>query len=115
MLIAFSVQREGNDGTIDARFGRCPFFALLDEQNSESTWVANPAAGASVGAGTGAAQFLLEQGVDMVVTGQVGPKAMEILVAADIPIFLAPADLPLVEAIHKYQAGQLQQYRIQRF
>ncbi|MEA2110395.1 MAG: NifB/NifX family molybdenum-iron cluster-binding protein [Pseudomonadota bacterium] len=115
MLIAFSVDNNNEKAMMDSRFGRCPFFALLEDQSGEIEYVANPAAGASMGAGTGAAQMLINRDVAVVVSGQVGPKALEILEATGTPIYLTPAELPFSIALQRYQEGQLQQYRLQRF
>ena len=115
MLIAFSVDSNNEKAMMDSRFGRCPFFALLDDQSGDIEYVANPAAGVAVGAGTGAAQMLINRDVAAVVSGQVGPKALEILEAAEVPIYLAPVELSFSTARQRYQDGQLQQYRLQRF
>ncbi len=115
MLIAFSVDSDNEKPMMDSRFGRCPFFALFDDQSDDVDYVANPAAGAAVGAGTGAAQMLINLDVAAVVTGQVGPKALEILEAAEVPIFLVSADLHFSTALQQYREGRLRQYKIQQF
>jgi predicted Fe-Mo cluster-binding NifX family protein len=115
MLVAYSVDRQGPDSLLDGRFGRCPFFALVDEEHDQVEFVANSGVDAAIGAGTGAAQQLLDREVAAVVTGQVGPKAFEILAAADISVFLAPAGLSLAAARERQRAGRLQRYQIQRF
>jgi len=115
MLIAFSVDSDKEKVMVDSRFGRCPFFALLDDQNGDIEYVANPAAGAATGAGTGAAQALIGNAVEAVVTGQVGPNAMQILMAADIPVFLVDAQLSLYAARQKFSQGELRRYQIQHF
>jgi len=115
MLVAFSVDRDNENSRIDARFGRCPFFALVDEPDGKIEYLANPAAGAAVGAGTGAAQMLVDQGVMAVVTGQVGPKALEILTAMQISIFLVPPECDFAVALQLYREGKLRQFTIQTF
>lgn len=115
MLIAFSVDRDSEKAMMDLRFGRCPFFALLDDQSGEIEYVANPAAGATTGAGTGAAQALMDKAVEAVVTGQVGPNAMQILMAADIPVFLVEGQPTLAAACRQWRQGKLHRYQVQRF
>jgi len=115
MLIAFSVDRDSEKAMMDSRFGRCPFFALLDDQSGDIEYVANPAAGATTGAGTGAAQALMDRVVEAVVTGQVGPNAMQILLAADIPVFLVEGQTTLDAACQQWRQGKLHRYQVQRF
>jgi predicted Fe-Mo cluster-binding NifX family protein len=115
MLIAFSIDSDKEKAMMDSRFGRCPFFALLDDQSGDIEYVANPAAGVAVGAGTAAAQMLINRDVAAVVSGQVGPKAMEILAAMQVPIFLVPADFDLNTAVRRYSEKKLRQYIIQTF
>ncbi len=115
MLIAFSLDGNNEKALIDPRFGRCPYFALVDDQNGAVEYVPNPAAGVAVGAGTGAAQTLIDKGVAAVVTGQVGPKALEILEAMQVPIFLVPPGCDFNAAVSSYREGKLRQYTIQKF
>ena len=116
MLVAYSVVGQDEDSQVDGRFGRCPFFALVDDEgDSRIEFIANAGANAATGAGVGAAQQLLELGVAVVVTGQIGPKAFEIFTAAGIPVYLAPASLSLAEARKSWCSGNLVCYQIQRF
>ncbi len=115
MLVAYSVNEAGEGSRLDGRFGRCPFFALVAEDDGLIEYIPNPGAGAAAGAGTGAAQQLVDREVGAVVTGQVGPKAWEILEAAGIPVYLAPADLPLPVVRERWRTGGLRRYQIQQF
>ncbi len=115
MKIAISATRPGAEATLEMRFGRCPFFAVYDSETKQFEWYENEGIKAASGAGTGAAQALLDRGVEAVVSGQFGPKAVQVLEAGGIKMFLAPADLPLSQVIDKWQAGELQEYRIKRF
>ncbi len=115
MKIAISVTRPGNDATLEMRFGRCPFFAVYDSEKEEFEWYENEGSKAASGAGTGAAQALLDRGVEVVISGQFGPKAVQVLEAGGIKMLLAPPDLPLAQVIEKWRAGELKEYKIQRF
>ena len=115
MLIAFTIDSNDENAMMDLRFGRCPFFALVDDQGGVRSFLPNDAAGASMGAGIGAAQELIRAGVEGVVTGQVGPKAMEILEAADIAVFLLDGSQSLESARGLLNQGRLRRYQIQRF
>jgi predicted Fe-Mo cluster-binding NifX family protein len=115
MKIAISVTAAGEAATLEMRFGRCPYFAVYDSESKEFEWFENAGIKATSGAGTGAAQALINRNVDVVISGQFGPKAVQVLEAAKIKMLLAPADLPLNEVISKWQADELKEYAIQRF
>lgn len=115
MKIAISVTAIGEAATLEMRFGRCPYFAVYDSGTKEFEWFENAGIKATSGAGTGAAQALINRQIDIVISGQFGPKAVQILEAAKIKMLLAPADLPLTEVISKWEAEGLKEYAIKRF
>jgi len=115
MKIAISTTTAGETATLEMRFGRCPYFAVYDSETKEFEWFENEGIKATSGAGTGAAQALINRGIDIVISGQFGPKAVQVLEAGKIKMLLAPADIPLDEVISKWQAGTLKEYAIQRF
>jgi predicted Fe-Mo cluster-binding NifX family protein len=89
MKIAFSAQSPERSSKLDPRFGRCVYFLLSDEETGGWEAVENPAVTAAGGAGPQAAQFLVDQGVDAVVSGAFGPNAFEVLQAAGIEMYTA--------------------------
>jgi len=68
--------------------------------------VPNPAISASGGAGIQAAQFIIEQGAQAVLTGNVGPNAFNVFQAAGVPIYLLGGGT-VREAVEAYKSGQL--------
>jgi len=113
MKIALSAPRPGDEATLEMRFGRCPIFAVYDSDRDEFEWYENEGINAPSGAGTGAAQALLDRGVEAVISGQFGPKAVAVLEAGGVKMFSAPPDLPLTEVVAKWQAGELKEYALQ--
>jgi predicted Fe-Mo cluster-binding NifX family protein len=67
----------------------------------------NPGIGASSGAGIQAAQTIADKGVGVVITGQVGPNAIQTLGAANISI-VTGASGTVSDAIEQYKSGRLQ-------
>ena len=115
MKIAISVTRPGDSATLEPRFGRCPYFAVYDDSDRSYEWFENQGIKAASGAGTGAAQSLLDRGIGVVISGQFGPKAAQVLEAGNVKMLLAPAEQPLTEVITRWQSGGLKEYAIQRF
>ena len=85
MIVAITAKDGVLNSEVDPRFGRAAFFVIADTDTLEARIIDNSeSVNASSGAGTGAAQTLSELGVDALYTGQVGPKASEVLKAAGI-------------------------------
>jgi predicted Fe-Mo cluster-binding NifX family protein len=74
------------EAEVDPRFGRAPYFLLLDPAGQKIEVVTNPQKEAAQGAGIQAARFLTEQNVSILLTGQVGPNAERVLSAAGIQV-----------------------------
>jgi predicted Fe-Mo cluster-binding NifX family protein len=89
MKIAVSVTASQPEADFDTRFGRAAAFVIVDTTSGEQLAVANPAARAGSGAGIRAAEFLVRQGVDAVISGAFGPKAYNVLHTAGLRLYQA--------------------------
>jgi predicted Fe-Mo cluster-binding NifX family protein len=106
MKVIVTAEGNGLDAPTNPRFGRCPIFLIVDTETMAFEAVPNPAMSASGGAGIQAAQYVVEQGAQAVLTGNLGPNAAEVLQAADIPVYLNGE--PTVEAAVKaFKEGRL--------
>lgn len=63
----------------DKRFGRASWYCLYDEQQEKATFHKNENLNASHGAGTKAAEKMVELGAEKVISGDFGPKAKDLL------------------------------------
>ena len=63
-----------------------PYFVIVDTTAGTIETLTNANATASGGAGIQTAQFISKQGVELVITGSVGPKATQVLAQAGIEI-----------------------------
>lgn len=104
MKIAISTQGKTVDDAIESRFGRCERFIIVD--GTDVKVVENKAASSPHGAGTAAAQQLADEGVEMVITGNAGPKATQALESLGIKIVTATGVIskaikPYVQVVEK--------------
>jgi len=90
---------------IDPRFGRCPFFLIIESDGSVRA-VSNCARAARGGAGIQAAQQIVNENVKVVITGEIGPNAFEVLSAAGIDIMLAPPGIG-TKILEEYRLNRL--------
>jgi predicted Fe-Mo cluster-binding NifX family protein len=107
MRIAISAQGENLDALASPVFGRCPAYILVDTETMQFEAVPNPARNQGGGAGIQAAQFVVEHGAQAVLTGNLGPKAFNVLQAAGIPGYLVPEGT-VGQAVEAFKVNQLQ-------
>ena len=106
MKIAVSSQGEHLDAPASPVFGRCPLYLFVETETMEFEAVPNPAMSQGGGAGIQAAQFVVNQGAEAVLSGNLGPNAFDVLQAASVPGFLV-SEGTVRQAVEAYKAGQL--------
>lgn len=107
MRIIVSAQGESLDAPASPVFGRCPIYILADTETAEFQALPNPAMNQGGGAGIQAAQFVVEQGAQAILTGNLGPNAFDVLQAAGIPAYLVPEGT-VRRAVEAFKAQRLQ-------
>jgi predicted Fe-Mo cluster-binding NifX family protein len=105
MKICVTATADSLDAQIDPRFGRCAYLMVVDSETMQFEAVPNSAAGATGGAGIQAAQTIANKGVELLITGNVGPNAFGALSAAGIEIFTG-ASGTVKEAVEKFKRGE---------
>jgi len=96
------------DAPIDPRFGRCPYFVIVDSETMQFEAIQNMASGGMSGAGIQAAQTIASRDVKVLITGNVGPNAFQALSAAGIKI-VTGAFGTVREVVEKYKKGELRE------
>jgi predicted Fe-Mo cluster-binding NifX family protein len=91
MKIVVTAKGNSMDSQLDQRFGRADYFLVVETDTMEFEAVNNAATVASGGAGIASAQAVAEKGVQAVITGNVGPNALNVLQAAQITIYKGQA------------------------
>lgn len=108
MKIAISSQGTELSSYVDSRFGRAPYFIVYETDSGDFQVVPNDQnLNARQGAGIQAAQNVAATGADIVVSGNLGPKAFNVLTAAGIKTCLWAAGT-VSEAIELVIADKLQ-------
>jgi len=106
MKMCVSAVTNSLDAQMDPRFGRCPYFVIVDSETMQFEAIPNVASGATGGAGIQAAQTITSRGVKVLITGNVGPNAFQALSAAGIEI-VTGAFGTVKEIVEKYKKGEL--------
>ncbi len=110
MKIAVSALGSTLDSPVDARFGRCAYFLIVDVEGKEIKGfeaIQNTAANAIRGAGVQAAQTVLSKGAEVVLTGNIGPNAFALLQGNGVKIVTGIVGISVKEAVERYLRGEL--------
>jgi predicted Fe-Mo cluster-binding NifX family protein len=109
MKICISSTGKDLDSAIEPRFGRCPFFLIIDDKTDQFETIANPGANSGGGAGIAAAQAIADQKVAVVITGNVGPNAFGVLQSAGIKIHTGAFNMTVKQALSDFKENKLQE------
>ena len=104
MKIAITSTGTTLDAEVDPRFGRCQYFVIVDPETMEMESIENTSAMASGGAGISTGQVIVSKGVGVVLTGNCGPNAFQVLSAAGIQVITGVSG-KIKDAIEKYKTG----------
>ena len=107
MRIAISATGPSLDAEVDPRFGRCPYFIIVDPDTMQFEAMENSSAMASGGVGISTSQMIANQGIQVVLTGNCGPNAYQVLSATGIQVITGVSG-KVQDAIQAYKSGQFQ-------
>ena len=109
MKIAISSKEKDLNGEVDSVFGRCPYFLVVEIKNKKIQGfkaVENISAEQVGGAGISAAQTVAEKDVDAVISGNIGPRALDVLRQFNIKIYNGSGSIDKV--LQKFIDGKLE-------
>jgi len=106
MKIAVTSTGPTLDDMMEARFGRCPYFLIIDLDTMEFEAFENPNIALGGGAGIQSAQLMAEKGVSTVLTGNCGPNAFQTFGAANIQVITGVSGR-VRQAVEQYKSGAL--------
>ena len=112
MKIALSSTGKDLESEVDERFGRCPYFLIVDIDEKEIksvNVVENIAAGQMGGAGISAAEIVANEKVDAVITMNLGPRAFSVFGQFGIRIYQAKGRIK--DVIQEFIDGKLTEVR----
>jgi predicted outer membrane repeat protein len=106
MKIIMPVDEKMMETNVCISFGRAPFFLIYNLETKESLFIENTAAESIGGAGISAAQTIVDNKADVLLTPRCGEKAAQVLNAAQIKLYKTTY-VSAMENIEAYKAGQL--------
>ena len=107
MKLILSANEKEKSSMLDLRFGRCKYFAIVDLETNEWNYIENKGAYSSGGAGIAASQQVIDQAADVLITGNLGPNAFEVLEKSNMKVLRSGA-VKLEEAILLFKENKLE-------
>ncbi len=106
MKIAVTARGKTLDDAVDPRFGRCPYFVIVETETLVIEPIENPGIAQGGGAGVQSAQLMAEHDVKTVLTGNCGPNAYQTLNAADVKVIVGVSGT-VRAAVEQFKSGAL--------
>ncbi len=106
MKIAVTSSGPTLESQVEARFGRCAYFLIIETDTLEFEAIENPNLALGGGAGIQSAQLLSEKGVSTILTGNCGPNAFQVFGQAGIRVIVGVGGL-VSQAVEQFKSGNL--------
>ena len=107
MKLCFTAKGATLDSLSEDRFGRAPYFIIVESENGSFEAIQNPYADGSGGVGPKAAQILIAHDVKALISGQVGGNARDVLAAAGIAMYTYKAGGSVKDAFDQFTKNNL--------
>lgn len=109
MKVAISSTGQDLAGNVSEVFARCPYFivAEIEDHKIKKTEVVKNEGEHQIGmAGVSTAQLMAEKNIEAVITGNVGPRALDVLNQFNIAIYLSKGSVQ--DALQSFIDGKLE-------
>ena len=108
MKICITSTGQDLESAVDPRFGRCGYFIFYDTETENFEALANPNAAGMSGVGIQNAQLMSDKEIKVVLTGNMGPNAANVLQQASIDVITGVTG-KVKDAIEQFKSGRIQQ------
>jgi predicted Fe-Mo cluster-binding NifX family protein len=106
MKVVISATGKDLEATVDERFGRCQYFIIVETDDMSYEVIDNVNADLSTSAGIQSASYVASTGAEAVITGNCGPKAMQVFAETNVRIILGQHGV-IKDVIQKFKSGAL--------
>jgi predicted Fe-Mo cluster-binding NifX family protein len=106
MRLAIPSDEKSIEGSVCMSFGRTPYFLIYDTEKQTQVYLENTAATSQGGAGIKAAQMIVDNKVEVLLTPRCGQNAADVIQGANINIFKTTGG-SVADNIEAYEKGKL--------
>ena len=110
MKIAIPVDEKSMESTVCQSFGRTPYYLFYDTEGGTSEFQDNSAAASQGGAGIKAAQLIVDEKTDALLTPRCGENAAQVLRGAGVKIYKTMNN-SIKDNIEAFKEGKLSELK----
>ena len=106
MLVEVTARSKDMDCEVDSRFGRAPYFHIVNTETGETKVVENSQnLSLAQGAGIQSAELVVNNKAEVLLTGHCGPKAFQTLKAGNVKIIVDVTG-KVKDAVENFKKGE---------
>lgn len=107
MKVCITAQGATPDARVEERFGRAPYYILMDSETGSFEAIANPFADGAGGVGPKAAQLIIDRKAGVLISGRLGGNAKAVLDAAGIVQYVYQGGGSVRDAFNEFRKNTL--------
>jgi predicted Fe-Mo cluster-binding NifX family protein len=112
LKIAISSKGKNLDGIVSEVFGRCPYFLIVETDGKrilKTEAIENASSNQAGATGISAAQAIAEKGVNAIIAGNIGPRALDVFRQFGIETFQGKGSAK--DALGKFLESKLPKFK----
>jgi len=108
MKVCITAKGATPDAGVEERFGRAPYFIIMDAETGSFEAIQNPYADGAGGVGPKAAQLIIDHKAGALVSGMLGGNAKAVLLSAGVALYTCRAEGPVKDAFDAFRNNTLE-------
>lgn len=110
MKVAIALEENKYEAQVDRRVGRAPYFLIIDIETNNYEIIENEAKDEVTGAGLKVIKNLITLGIDVLIAGDVGPKAAVLIEEFDLPVYKLGELTSIDEVLKAFKEKKLEKF-----
>lgn len=110
MKVAIALEENKYEAQVDRRVGRAPYFLIIDIETNNYEIIENEAKDEVTGAGLKVIKNLVTLGIEVLIAGDVGPKAAVLIEEFDLPVYKLGELTSVDEVLKAFKEKKLEKF-----
>jgi predicted Fe-Mo cluster-binding NifX family protein len=103
MIIAIAASENHLKSKVDPHFGRCDWFCLYNTETLKSSFIENTFRYQQEQAGSDAANYLINNGIKIVIAGRFGSKVIDVFRENNVQMIIPQTDQTISKIINSFK------------
>lgn len=110
MKVAIALEENKYEAQVDRRVGRASYFLIIDIETNNYEIIENKAKDEVTGAGLKVIKNLVTLGIEVLIAGDVGPKAAVLIEEFDLPVYKLGELTSVDEVLKAFKEKKLEKF-----